>query len=130
MSDPLFLYPQVHQVKPQAYEPTHQANGEFEKILDQKIQNAPQNDLKDHLKFSAHSLERMKQRNIEFDALTLSKIKDAMLKAFDKGVEDALVLTDQGALIVNTKNKTIITALDSAGLKGNIFTNIDGAVIV
>jgi hypothetical protein len=28
------------------------------------------------------------------------------------------------------KNKTVITAMDKAQLTGNVFTNIDGAVIV
>jgi hypothetical protein len=31
---------------------------------------------------------------------------------------------------VNVKNRTVITAMDKQSLTGNVFTNIDGAVIV
>ena len=34
------------------------------------------------------------------------------------------------AFIANVANRTIITAISSEGSKDNIFTNIDGAVII
>jgi hypothetical protein len=34
------------------------------------------------------------------------------------------------AFIANVKNKTIITAATEDNLKDNVFTNIDGAVII
>jgi len=40
------------------------------------------------------------------------------------------VLTQDAALIVNVRNRTVITALDRSSANGNVFTNIDGAVVV
>ncbi|NBU22033.1 flagellar protein, partial [bacterium] len=82
------------------------------------------------LKFSAHATQRLKDRKIVMDSLMMSKVNDAIDKAEAKGVEDTLVLTPDAALIVSVKNRTVITAMDRSSLNGNVFTNIDGAVIV
>lgn len=82
------------------------------------------------LKFSAHASQRLAERKIQLDSATMVKVTDAIDKAEAKGIEDTLVLTDNAALIVNVKNRTVITAMDKQSLNGNVFTNIDGAVIV
>jgi flagellar operon protein len=94
---------------------------EFDEILSQ---------VKPTLKFSAHAFQRLKDRSISFDPATLGKISDAVDKAESKGVEDTLVLTKDAALIISVKNRTVITAVDRNALAGNVFTNIDGAVII
>jgi flagellar operon protein len=86
--------------------------------------------IKQPLKFSAHASARLAERKIQLDSATLSRVSDAIDKAEAKGIEDTLVLTNDAALIVNVKNRTVITAMDKASLNGNVFTNIDGAVIV
>ncbi len=60
----------------------------------------------------------------------MQKINQAIEKAEKKGIKDALILMDNKAFVANIKNKTIITASTSEQLKENVFTNIDGAVIV
>ncbi len=60
----------------------------------------------------------------------MGSIREAVEKAEAKGLEDTLILTKDAALIVNVKNKTVVTAMDREALRGNVFTNIDGAVIV
>lgn len=40
------------------------------------------------------------------------------------------MIMDDLAFIVNVKNNTVITAIDQKSSSGNVFTNIDGAVIV
>lgn len=82
------------------------------------------------LKFSSHASQRLKDRKISFDQATLGKINDAVNRAESKGVEDTLVITPEAALIVNVGNRTVVTALDRKTAGGNVFTNIDGAVIV
>ena len=47
-----------------------------------------------------------------------------------KGAKESLILMDQLALVVSVKNRTVITAVDGASLKDNVFTNIDSAVII
>jgi flagellar operon protein len=82
------------------------------------------------MRFSAHAAQRLRDRKIQLDPETMGRVNDAMTKALSKGVEDALIMTEKAALIVNAKSRTVITVMDLAGLKGNVFTNIDGAVIV
>ncbi|MBS1958656.1 MAG: hypothetical protein JST80_04210 [Bdellovibrionales bacterium] len=82
------------------------------------------------LKFSAHAMQRLRERQIKFDPETMSRMNDAISKADAKGVQDTLVLTDKAALIVSVPNRTVVTAMDRNNLAGNVFTNIDGAVII
>ena len=86
--------------------------------------------VKPPLKFSAHAAQRLQDRRIALDPGTMTKVNEAVDKAEAKGIEDTLVLTKDAALIVNVKNRTVITAMDRSSLNGNVFTNIDGAVIV
>lgn len=82
------------------------------------------------VKFSKHAMNRLGQRNIELSESEMEKINDAIDKANQKGIKDALILMDNKAFVANVKNKTIITAATNEQLKENVFTNIDGAVIV
>jgi len=41
-----------------------------------------------------------------------------------------LIMLNDVALVVSVKNKTVITAMDGASAKDNIFTNIDSAMII
>lgn len=108
--------------------------GEFDQVFDRALETVgEQKDLtqiRSPLKFSAHASQRLKDRKIALDPMTLAQVSDAVDKAEAKGIEDTLVLTSDAALIVNVKNRTVITALDRKSAAGNVFTNIDGAVIV
>lgn len=138
-----FLYPQVSSV-PGANSPSGlesdrrsgskvESSGEFGRVFEQTLGQELGHDLsqiKQPLKFSAHASQRLSDRRIQLSAETMAKISDAVDRADAKGVEESLVLTPDAALIVSVKNRTVITALDRAALQGNVFTNIDGAVIV
>ena len=82
------------------------------------------------LKFSNHAIERMQSRGIQFSPEQLAKIESAVAKATAKGAKDTLLLTDQAALIVSIKDKTVVTVMDKTALKENVFTNIDSTVMV
>lgn len=84
----------------------------------------------EEVKLSKHAKARLDQRNISLSEADMKKIGDAIDKADEKGIKDALILMDNKAFVANIKNKTIITASTSEQLKENVFTNIDGAVIV
>ena len=43
---------------------------------------------------------------------------------------DSLVIVDDLAFIVNVPNKTVVTAMNSRETEENVFTNINGAVIM
>ncbi|ADQ45370.1 flagellar operon protein [Caldicellulosiruptor kronotskyensis 2002] len=83
------------------------------------------------LKISKHASERLKFQNINLDEVTLSKLEEAVKKAEQKGLKnDVLVLDGNKAYIVNIKNKVVVTVKDVSGLKDNIFTNIDGVLMI
>lgn len=82
------------------------------------------------IKFSKHALERLKNRNINLSKEEISRINEGVEKAEKKGVNEALILMGNKAFIASVKNRTIITATSEDQLKENVFTNIDGAVIV
>ncbi len=82
------------------------------------------------VKFSKHATNRLSDRNIELTAKQLERLNDGTRKAEAKGIKESLVLVDKLAFIVNTKNNTVITAMDQTETDDNIFTNIDGAVII
>jgi flagellar operon protein len=82
------------------------------------------------VKFSKHAMERLQSRNIKLSKEDMNKIGDAVNKAAEKGVKETLIIMGNSAFIANVKNKTIITAATEDNLKNNVFTNIDGAVII
>ncbi|MDE7240043.1 MAG: flagellar protein, partial [Lachnospiraceae bacterium] len=51
-------------------------------------------------------------------------------KADRKGIKDSLIMVDELAFIVNVSSSTVITAMDNNRTDEQIFTNIDGAVIM
>ena len=103
---------------------SNKSNKSFEAIL-QKAQDANED-----IKFSKHALDRMDNRNIKLNSREMDRLKTGFHKAEAKGVKDALILMEDKAFIASIKNKTIITTINSEQLKDNVFTNIDGAVVV
>jgi flagellar operon protein len=137
MSGEPFLYPSVTSLPGQPGEqrqPKKQpgVKGEFDQVLDHVHSEAKPDlgQVKAPLKFSSHASQRLQERKISLDPTTMAKVSDAIDKAQAKGVEETLVLTKDAALIVSVRNRTVITALDRNSLSGNVFTNIDGAVVI
>ena len=96
----------------------------FEEIFKQKLESASE------LKFSKHATQRLDDRNIELTEEQSLRLNEGVQKAQAKGITDSLVLVDTLAFIVNVPNHTVVTAMDQTESDENIFTNIDGAVIV
>ena len=95
--------------------------------FEQVLQNTQSSN---EVKFSKHAASRLNDRNIELTSEQLERLKDGTKKAGEKGIQESLVLVDELAFIVNTKSNTVITAMDQSETKENVFTNIDGAVII
>lgn len=77
---------------------------------------------------SNHAAERMK--DITLDKEAMEKLNEGINKAEDKGCKNCLLLYNDVAFIASIKNRTIITAVDNQRSKENVFTNIDGVVIL
>ncbi len=82
------------------------------------------------LKFSAHAQERLASRQIALSTQDLQRIEGGVDKAAAKGARESLVVKDDTAFVVSITNRTVITAVDANSMRGNVFTNIDSAVIV
>lgn len=98
----------------------------FQQILEQKSAGEAEGDLR----FSKHALGRLSDRNIELSQGQLERLNDGARKAGQKGIRESLVIVDRLAFIVNVPNHTVVTAMDSTEASENIFTNINGAVII
>lgn len=84
----------------------------------------------DSLKISKHANERMEERDITISDQEWQTIQEKVDDAKRKGVNQPLVLMDQAALIISAKNNTVITVLDRAESKEQVFTNIDGTIVL
>ncbi|MEZ3508221.1 MAG: flagellar protein [Lachnospiraceae bacterium] len=82
------------------------------------------------VRFSKHAANRLVDRNIELTKEQVERLNMGAAKAGAKGINESLVIVDSLAFIVNVPNQTVITAMDQAETNENVFTNIDGAVIM
>ncbi len=82
------------------------------------------------MKFSKHASERLSLREINITEDNMKNINEAVDKANKKGLRESLVIFNDVALIVNVKNRVVLTAMKSDNLKESIVTNIDSAIII
>jgi flagellar operon protein len=82
------------------------------------------------INFTKHAIERVTQRNVDIDSAHMERLNEGVRLASQKGLGETLILIDQTAFIVNAKSNTVITTVSGNDLKGNVFSNIDGAVII
>lgn len=82
------------------------------------------------VKFSKHASNRLAERNIELTDNQMERLNEGTVKAGAKGIKELLVMVDEMAFIVNVPSNTVITAMNQSDANENVFTNIDGAVIM
>lgn len=91
--------------------------------------NILQGKVNQELKFSKHANERLENRSIALSEDQLNRLNKGIGQARGKQIQESLVMMDNLAFIVNVKNNVVVTAMEQ-GESGQVFTNIDGAVIV
>lgn len=82
------------------------------------------------VKFSKHAEQRLENRAIhltEGDRMAIDKAVDSAAR---KGIRDSLIVMKNMAFIVNVPSRVVVTAVDGEHTEENVFTNIDGAVIL
>jgi flagellar operon protein len=133
------MIPNVGAIRPakvgtEAPMPKGADGGAFEKALRGNLAPKPGVDApkpeSGTLKFSAHALNRIKDRSIAMTDDLKAKLDKAVDTAAAKGSKESLILSDDAAFIVSVKNKTVITVLDRNQMSGNVFTNIDSTVVI
>lgn len=80
--------------------------------------------------FSKHAMARAEARGIEVTPYLLDRLTDSVERAQAKGATNILALDRSLAFIINVPNSRVITTMSQEEMKENIFTNIDGAVIL
>lgn len=105
-----------------------ESNVSFQDILNAKQQEKASETT--DLKFSKHASMRLADRNMNLTEEQNKRLENGVAKASEKGINESLVLIDSMAFIVNVPNKTVVTAMDQTETNSNVFTNIDGAVIM
>ncbi len=96
----------------------------FQEILQQRQVS------RGEIKFSKHAAGRLADRNIELTKAQMERLQEGTERAGEKGIKESLVIVDQLAFIVNIPSGTVITAMNQQDAAENVFTNIDGAVIM
>lgn len=109
---------------------TKQNGAIFQNILQGHVEEADKKNQLDNLRFSKHAMGRLEERGITLSENQLQRLSEGTAKAGAKGINESLVLMDKLAFIVNVPNNTVITAIGQEETDNNIFTNIDGAVII
>ena len=106
---------------------TRQENGEAGSFADQLRERLGSREVE----FSGHAIRRLESRQIDIaENDRIERLNRGVELAAEKGSEESLILVDSTAFIVSVKNNTVITTVSADDLKGNVFTNIDSAVIV
>ena len=108
-------------VKPEKTTKPNKEVVSFQDVLNEKVEQ--------EVKFSKHEMGRLENRNIELSEDQLERLNQGVGQARTKQIQESLVMMDNLAFIVNVKNNTVVTAMEQ-GESGQVFTNIDGAVIV
>ena len=80
--------------------------------------------------FSKHALARAEERGIELTPSLMDKLADSVERAQEKGAKNILAFDTTQAFIINIPYGRVITTMSQEEMKENIFTNIDGAVLL
>ncbi|MGN1034132.1 MAG: TIGR02530 family flagellar biosynthesis protein [Oscillospiraceae bacterium] len=109
------------QVNSKTKKDTVKAEKTFEKELQLSLNN---------IKISKHAGQRINERNIALDQTFLKRLSSGIDAAYEKGVKNALIMMDENMFIVNTGSRTVITGTQKQYCNNNVFTNIDGALVI
>lgn len=82
------------------------------------------------IKVSKHATQRLQESNIKINDQQWKIIGKKIMEAKQKGVTDSLVVINNVALLVSTKNNTVVTAMNLKEENSRLFTNINGTIVI
>ena len=82
------------------------------------------------INFSKHAMSRAQERGIELTPALMQALSGSVEKAQEKGAKNILAFNATQAFIINVPYGRVITTMNQDEMKENIFTNIDGAVLI
>lgn len=80
--------------------------------------------------FSKHAMARAEERGIEVTPALMGQLADSVERASAKGATNILAFDATRAFIINIPHGRVITTMSQEEMQENIFTNIDGAVLL
>lgn len=83
-----------------------------------------------NLQYSKHADFKMKSLGIIKNKDFENQLEMATSKARAKNIKEGLILKEDYGFVVSIKNNTVITVVNLKDMEDNVFTNIDGAVII
>ncbi|KZE65875.1 hypothetical protein AWM68_05715 [Fictibacillus phosphorivorans] len=114
----------------QMYQPILYPKHSKQKEINQSFKSLFNKELTNQITVSKHAQKRLQDRNITISEFSWNKISEKIVEAGQKGIKDSLVIMKDVTLVVNAPNQTVITALDRNESTSQIFTNINGAIVI
>ena len=100
--------------------------GEFGTLLQQEWKNSQSASIA----FSKHAMTRAQERGIEVTPTLMDQLSNSVERAQAKGATNILAFDATRAFIINVPHGRVITTMSQEEMEENIFTNIDGAVLL
>ena len=79
--------------------------------------------------FSNHAQKRIERRDLDLDPARLDRLNSAISRAAEKGARNSVVMLDDLAVVVDIRDRKVVTAINAESGKERVFTNIDSVVI-
>ena len=119
---------QVEQVQPVH---RREAGSQFGTMLQREIESAaPQQQESFSVAFSKNAMARAEERGIEVTPTLMGQLASSVERASAKGATNILAFDATRAFIINIPHGRVITTMSQEEMQENIFTNIDGAVLL
>ena len=100
-------------------------SGQFGALLNRELKVAAP-----AISFSKHAQSRAEERGIQVDDTLMGQLADSVERAQAKGATNILAFDATRAFIINVPHGRVITTMSQEEMEENIFTNIDGAVLL
>jgi flagellar operon protein len=81
------------------------------------------------VQFSNHAQKRIDRRDLDLDPARLNRLNSAINRAAEKGARNSVVMLDDLAVVVDIRDRKVVTAINAESGKERVFTNIDSVVI-
>ena len=106
------------------------AAGRFGAMLQQELHRTEDAGESFAIAFSKHAMARAEERGIEVTPALMGQLADSVERASAKGATNILAFDATRAFIINVPHGRVITTMSQEEMEDNIFTNIDGAVLL
>ena len=104
---------------------SRQGGAQFGALLQQEMQRTEPS-----IAFSKHAMTRAEERGIQVTPALMGQLADSVERAQAKGATNILAFDATRAFIINVPHGRVITTMSQEEMEENIFTNIDGAVLL